>query len=66
MPMKTARILDSESDDNFSLEYDNTLGQRNTMRLDALTYEKALLEARSYLGIDDLNQDADGTHWEIE
>jgi hypothetical protein len=64
--MKTATILDQERDDGFGLEYDNTLGKKNTMRLDALTYEKAILEAKSYLGINEENQDADGTFWEIE
>jgi hypothetical protein len=63
--MKTGRILEQDLD-TFSLEYDNTLGQRNTMRLDAVTYEKAIREARSYLGIDEQNKDADGAVWEIE
>ena len=38
--MKTARILDV-SYGIFGLEYDNTKGTKNTMRLDAITYEKA-------------------------
>ena len=63
--MKLAKILDQEPE-NFALEYDNTLGQKNTMRLDALTYEKAIREAKSYLGINEDNQDEDGTIWEIE
>jgi hypothetical protein len=63
--MKTARILDEE-DDSFSLEYDNNLGQKNTMRLDAPTYERAVREARSFLGITPQSVDEDGTQWEIE
>ena len=63
--MKTAKILDEEND-GFGLEYDNTLGQRNTMRLDAHTYERAIREAKSYLGINEMNQDEDGAVWEIE
>ena len=63
--MKAARILDWE-DDVFGLEYDNNLGQRNTMRLDAGTYEKAVREAKSYLGINTENLDEAGTLWEIE
>jgi hypothetical protein len=63
--MKTARILEDE-DDGFGLEYDNNLGQKNTMRLDAATYEKAVQEAKSYLGINPENLDEDGTAWEIE
>jgi hypothetical protein len=63
--MKTARILDRE-DDTFGLEYDDTRGTKNTMRLDALTYEKAIREAKSFLGINADNQDEDGTVWEID
>ena len=64
-PLKTGRILDHEYG-VFGLEYDNTQGKRNTMRLDALTYEKAIREAKSFLGIDDANHDEDGNQWEIE
>ncbi len=63
--MKTARILDEEGE-GFGLEYDNNLGKRNTMRLDATTYEKALREAKSFLGINGENLDGEGTLWEIE
>jgi hypothetical protein len=63
--MKTARILDEE-DESFGLEYDNNLGQKNTMRLDAATYERAIREARSFLGITLENLDEDGTEWKIE
>ncbi|HXU79737.1 MAG TPA: hypothetical protein VN794_24355 [Methylomirabilota bacterium] len=63
--MKTAKILDMDQD-RFGLEYDNNLGKRNTMRLDAATYEKAISEARSFLGINQENVDADGTLWEVE
>ncbi len=63
--MKTARILDQEHD-TFALEYDDTRGTKNMMRLDALTYEKAIQEAKSFLGIDGDNHDADGNVWEVE
>jgi hypothetical protein len=63
--IKTARILEEE-DDVFGLEYDNNLGQKNMMRLEAATYEKAVREAKSYLGINPENLDEDGTMWEIE
>ena len=63
--MKTARILDEEND-TFGLEYDDTRGTKNRMRLESLTYEKAIQEAKLYLGINEDNKDADGTLWEIE
>jgi hypothetical protein len=63
--MKTAQILD-QAGGTFGLEYDNTLGKKNTMRLDALTYEHALREAKSFLGIKNDDHDADGTEWHIE
>ena len=63
--MKTARILDQDND-GFGLEYDNTRGDKNTMRLDALTYERAIREARSFLGIKQDDRDEDGTLWEVE
>jgi hypothetical protein len=61
--MKRAIILDQEND-AFGVEYDNTIGSRNTMRLEAVTYEDAILEIKSFLGITD-NRDEDGTLWEI-
>jgi hypothetical protein len=63
--MKTAQIMDQPGD-RFGLEYDNTVGRKNTMRLDALTYEGALREARRFLGINGENLDADGNVWEIQ
>ena len=63
--MKTARILD-QARGEFCLEYDNTVGTKNTMRLDALTYEKAIREAKSFLGINEENHDEDGIVWEVE
>lgn len=63
--MKTGRILDEE-DGSFGFEYDTGVGTKNTMRLDALTYEKAIRECRSFLGINQDNQDADGAVWEVE
>ena len=64
-PIKTARILDQDRG-TFGLEYDNTRGEKNTMRLDALSYERALREAKAFLGIQEDNLDEDGTVWEIE
>ena len=61
--MKRAIILDQEND-AFGVEYDNTIGSRNTMRLEAATYEDAILETKSFLGITE-NHDEDGTVWEI-
>jgi hypothetical protein len=63
--MKFARILD-ESNGTFGLEYDNTLGKKHTMRLEALTYEQALVEARSFLEINAEGSDADGATWDLE
>jgi hypothetical protein len=63
--MKTAVILDQD-DDSFVLEYDNTLGKKNTMRLDAVTYEQAVREAKSFLGINQENLDADGALWTVD
>ena len=63
--MKFGRILDEEGG-SFSLEYDNTLGKKLTMRLDAVSYERALREAKSYLGIDAESQDAAGDEWHLE
>ena len=60
--MKSAVILDLAGG-IFGLEYDNTLGKKHTMRLDALTYEEALQEARSYLGIKDDDRDEAGDQW---
>ncbi len=62
---KIGRILDDD-EAGFGFEYDDTLGRKNTMRLDALTYEGAIREARSYLGIQPDDHDADGSRWEIE
>jgi hypothetical protein len=63
--VKFARILDEE-DGEFALEYDDTRGQKNTMRLDALTYEGAVREARSFLGIQEDDHDEDGDLWAVE
>ena len=62
---KVGRILEDD-DEGFGFEYDDTRGRKNTMRLDALTYEGAIREARSYLGIQPDDRDADGSRWEIE
>ncbi len=63
--MKIATILD-QAHGAFGLEYDNTIGKKHTMRLEALTYERAVVEARSFLGINDDNLDTDGTLWQVE
>jgi hypothetical protein len=63
--LKIARIVDG-ADGAFGLEYDNTLGKKNTMRLEASTYERALREAKRFLEIDAEDHDADGTSWDIE
>lgn len=63
--MKIGRILEEE-DGRFGLEYDNTLGKKNTMRLEAFSYENAIREAKSFLGINPDDRDADGTQWDIE
>jgi hypothetical protein len=63
--MKRATILD-EVGGVFGLEYDNTIGRKHTMRLDAATYEQALREARAFLGIAENDQDEDGDQWTVE
>lgn len=63
--MKLATILD-QGPTQFALEYDNTVGLKNQMRLDANTYEKALREARTYLGINADDCDDAGDHWTVE
>lgn len=63
--MKIARIFDQDAE-TFALEYENTLGRKNTMRLDARTYENAIREAKAYLGINEENTDADGALWQVE
>ena len=65
LTVKVARILDEE-DGEFTLEYDDTRGQKNTMRLDALTYEGAIREGRSFLGIQEDDHDEDGDLWAVE
>lgn len=64
-PVKIGRILD-EDGGYFGFEYDDTRGRKNRMRLDALTYEGAIREARSYLGIEANDCDADGDRWAVE
>lgn len=63
--MKTASILE-EGRGVFSLEYDNTRGEKNAMRLDAATYETAVREARFFLEINDDHCDRDGELWDVE
>lgn len=63
--MKRAIILD-QGLDQFALEYEDTLGRKNQMRLDALTYERAIREARSFLGINEDDRDEAGDQWTVE
>ena len=63
--MKRATIFD-EVGGVFGVEYDNTIGRKHTMRLDAATYEEALLEARAFLGIAENDQDEAGDQWTVE
>jgi hypothetical protein len=63
--MKLATILDQD-DGAFGLEYENTLGTKNLMRLDAVSYERAIREAKSFLEIDEDNLDGDGALWQVE
>ena len=63
--MKYAAILD-EGRDSFSLEYENTIGRKNTMRLEAFTYDQAVREARAFLGIQGNDRDEDGELWLVE
>ena len=62
--VKIARIFDQDAE-TFAVEYDNTLGKKNTMRLEATTYEGAIREAKAFLGISAENTDADGIEWEV-
>lgn len=63
--MKRATILD-QGRDQFALEYEDTLGRKNQMRLDAFTYEKAIREARSFLGVNKDDFDEAGDQWIVE
>jgi len=63
--MKRATILD-QGPTQFGLEYDNTIGQKNQMRLEAGTYEYAVREARTFLGINADDRDEAGDHWAVE
>ena len=63
--MKRATILD-QGRDQFALEYEDTLGRKNQMRLDAFTYENAIREARSFLGVNKDDFDEAGDQWIVE
>ena len=63
--VKLARVVDEE-DDSFALEYENTLGKKNVMRLDAFSYEQAVREAKSFLEISADGRDTDGAQWDLE
>gem|GEM_PF-1973437 len=60
-----ARILDEE-DDTFCLEYSNRSGAKSFMRLEASTYEGAIREAKSYLGIGKDDRDEQGVLWQFD
>ncbi|HTD87582.1 MAG TPA: hypothetical protein VK850_13475 [Candidatus Binatia bacterium] len=63
--MKIAKILD-QAGDTFAVEYDNTIGKKHRMRLEATTYESAIREAKTFLGINAEDKDDDGTVWHVE
>ena len=63
--MKRATILD-QGREQFALEYEDTLGRTNQMRLDAFTYKRAIREARSFLGINGDDLDEAGDQWTVE
>jgi hypothetical protein len=63
--MKIARIMD-EPGGTFRLEYDDTLGHKQSSRLDAMSYDQALREARAYLEISEGDRDSEGAQWDIE
>jgi len=65
MTTRIARVVDRPNG-SFGLEYDNTRGQKNTMLLESLTYERAIREAKSFLGINADNCDEDNIVWDIE
>ena len=63
--MKLAIIVD-EGPEQFALEYQDTLGRKSRMRLDATTYERAIREARDFLSISPENVDEAGDQWVVE
>jgi hypothetical protein len=63
--MKRATLSD-RPDGGFDLEYENGRGVKTVMRLDANTYEKAIKEARAFLGTKEDGTDEDGVAWEID
>jgi hypothetical protein len=63
--VKTGRILDQPRD-TFCFEYDTLPGKKSMMRLEAVTYERAIKEARSYRGIKEDDRDEAGNVWLIE
>jgi hypothetical protein len=63
--MNIASITDEEGG-AFRLEYNNARGQKQNTRLDAVTYEQAIAEARSYLEIGENDRDPEGVHWQVE
>jgi hypothetical protein len=59
------RVIISDDDDGFVAEYDNNIGTKNTMRLEASSYEDAVDEIKDFLGING-DRDESGTLWEID
>jgi hypothetical protein len=58
-------IITDGDDGSFVVEYDNTIGTKNTMRLEATTYEEAVAEIKTFLGITG-DRDEAGNVWEID
>ncbi|GEM_PF-3734594 len=63
--MKTAVIQEGAAG-TFGLQYENNRGEKNVTRLEAATYELAVREAKSFLGIKADNHDEDGNLWDVE
>ena len=63
--MNIATILE-QAGGIFCLEYEDTLGHKQTMRLEAHTYESALREAKAFLEISDNDHDSAGIQWDLE
>lgn len=57
--MKIARVLDAEGG-GFGLNYDSAMGEKNLVRPDAVSCEKAIREAEFYLNIITDHFEADG------
>ncbi len=58
-------VITEEDDGAFVVEYDNTIGSKNTMRLEADSYEEAIEEIKRFLNITG-DRDEEGNVWEID